>query len=286
MSSDWWAGLAPVELPIRCGHGQHRLSWSGGGLVALDHPDGDRERALAALGADPFPCLDILDSWDRHADDLDVLALASRGPGDRVIADDAAPEGTHPVGMSGYASAIAVAHVRPQSRVGQASFGWFGSGPPPGRPRRGGWAMANTDDEIGRLLQLGGGLADRLVSTVIAIWAARIDAADERIADAYPQLRAAVYGRLVSTVRSWTGGSDLVRLTLLSSGEAAAVSRDGEGVRISVAFSWLRDVWSRGLATIFGQLCLSASPIGDDEWRLVTVAPNFGPTRTMTITLS
>lgn len=286
MSGDWWAGLAPVELPIRCGHGQHRLSWSGGRLVALDHPDGDRERALAALGADPFPCLDILDSWDRHADDLDVLALASRGPGDRVVPDDAAPEGTHHVGMSGYASAISVAHLRQQAPSGQASFGWFGYGPSPGRPRRGGWAMADSDDDIGRLLRLGGGLPDRLVSTVIAAWAARIETADDRVADAYPQLRAAVYGRLVSAVRGWTGGNDSVRMTLLLPGQAAEVSRDGERVRIGVAFNWLRDVWSRGLATMFGQLCLSAEPVGADEWRLVTVAPDFAATRTMTITLS
>jgi hypothetical protein len=286
MTGEWWTGLAPVELPVRCGHSEHRLSWTRGRLVALDHPDGDRERALVALGADPFPCLDILDSWDRHVDDLDVLALASRGPSDRVLPNDAAPEGTNPVRMSGYASAITVAQLRPQTSSGQASFGWFGYRPSPGRPRRGGWAMADSDDEIGRLLRLGGGLPDRLVATVIAAWAERISTGDDGVADAYAQLRAAVYGRLVSAVRDWTGGHDSVRLTLLLPGRAAEVSRDGERVRISVAFSWLRDVWSRGLATIFGQLCLSAEPVRADEWRLVTVAPDFAATRTMTITLT
>ena len=44
--------------------------------------------------------------------------------------------------------------------------------------------------------------------------------------------RAAVYGRLVSTVRGWTGGNDSVEFTLLPNGAKATASRAGEKLKI------------------------------------------------------
>ena len=68
----------------RAASGEHQLRWAEGRLIAMDHPDVDRERALVALGGAGVPCLDLLDAWNAHTDDLDLLVLASRGPSDRL----------------------------------------------------------------------------------------------------------------------------------------------------------------------------------------------------------
>jgi hypothetical protein len=79
----WWAGLAAAETQLDCGGQPHRLHWDAGQLHALDHADDlAGEQILSALGGGGYPCLDVLDVWARHAADLSVLVLASRGPAD------------------------------------------------------------------------------------------------------------------------------------------------------------------------------------------------------------
>ncbi len=75
----WWAGLPATQLSIDCAGATHRLRWADGELLTLDHTDPAGERTLAALGGAPLPCIDLLDAWTRHSDDIDVLLLASAG---------------------------------------------------------------------------------------------------------------------------------------------------------------------------------------------------------------
>ena len=84
----WWQGLSSAEAVVECDGKPHRLLWEAGALRALEHGDAEGERTLAALGGARCTCLDLLDTWARHSDDLDVLLLASRGPGDQLLAPE------------------------------------------------------------------------------------------------------------------------------------------------------------------------------------------------------
>ena len=88
----WWLSLPEAQATIDCGEQTHRLRWQQGDLQAVDHEDIEAERTLAALGDQRCACADVLDAWARHASDLRVLVLASRGPTDplAIQADQAA----------------------------------------------------------------------------------------------------------------------------------------------------------------------------------------------------
>lgn len=265
MITPGWIGLPPVELLRTCAEAEHRVVWKDGELQVPDHPDAERERALTALGADPIPCLDLLDAWRRHVEDLDVLVLASRGPSDAL-----------PVEEDGEDDAVVVPaafrpHYLPMSRARRGppiSRGWTMY--PPGHQRyvdkeR---AALGLDD----LLRLGHGLPERLAATVITTWAQRLEAGDERAAAARPQLRAALYGRLLDTVRGWTGTRISLDLVMSEADDRPDLSRSGDSVVVKVPFGWLRDVWVNGLAIVLGQLCLLAQRSAEDEWHLLTAS--------------
>jgi hypothetical protein len=275
----WWSALAPVTLPLTCSGHDHELRWAEGELSAPAHPDADRERALVALGADPSPCVQILDAWNRHANDLDVLVLASRGPADRF--DESRRHfmpgpGVRPFGiqahMVGYAS---LSSVRP------SGFGWWGSGPMGSR--------GFMDDEVGpgdelaRLLLLSAGLPHRLSATVIAAWAGRIDAGDERSMESAPALDAALYGRLRSALILWLGRSTKLQLIMQPPGADLAVRSAGDTIHLELPFAWLRDVWANGLALVLDRFCLHAERSAPDTWTLTTVDRDLDQ-RTLTIT--
>ena len=76
--TNWWTGLQPAEIVVRCGGRSHRVRWERGRLIACDHGDPDDERALAALAGERCACLELLDAWARHADDLRALSRAPR----------------------------------------------------------------------------------------------------------------------------------------------------------------------------------------------------------------
>ena len=298
-------GLPAAEARLDCGGRPHRLRWAAGQLTTPDHTgDLEGEQILSALGGQGFPCLDVLESWARHAADPRVLTLTSRGPADPLVTQTPPP-----LGWSG-----------PTARRGRP--GW--AGPPRGRARS--FAMLShgqpddPDDDLIRLIGLGSLLPDRLAATVIATWAERlrgpavdgpagdgpapprtsvpgtsaagagadsagaasagaasagaasVDAvgADE-LAAARPALHAALYGRAVTALRSWTGQRDLaVALTMIPEDQPPRLARDGDGIAAELPFGWLADVWARGLTTCWGRFCLAAAPSGDN-WVLSTV---------------
>ena len=283
--SAWWAGLAPAELPVDCGGQQHRVRWADGVLHTLDHDDPDGERALAALGGEPSGCILLLDAWARHADDLQVLVQASRGPADPLAAPEPPPSGA-------YGSRLTVSGSSPRGVQASGRSGWFAYAPRARMPRRyASYAplhapqpgVLDPADELGALLTLGGGLADRLVGEVAATWADRIAAQDDRVADAGPALHAALYGRVLAALRDRLGEPDLdISLTMCPPDAERSVARDQDGVRVTLPFAWLAEVWVAGFATIAGRFCLGRTT-ADDALRLHTVGPDFSPPATLTL---
>ena len=229
--SAWWTGLAPALATLECGGATHRLRWAEGELHALDHDDIEGERTLAALGHERCACVDALDGWERHADDLRVLVLAPRRAGDAL--------------------------PRPQD-----PHGWVAYGPVANQPI----LSVKYSDPLPELLALGGGLPQRLVATVAATRLGE-HAPDERA-----RLHAALYGRAAAALRDWLGP-----LTVeLAMGVSPRLARDGDRIEAELPFSWLVDVWAKGLAVIWGRFCLAATTDDDRRFTLTTVAPDLG----------
>ena len=302
--SEWWAGLAPAEALIECNGTDHRLRWSEGALETLDHGDPESERALAAIGATPCPCIETLDAWTAHATDLRVLTLAPRGPF----------EGLVPVQLGrGRVAGLNASHAARRVTQG-ASRGWAtsaGGGMATGaqaggrtvyrgvRPLRPGGPVAGSPvpqqpdtEPLIRLLYLDGGLPERLIATVVAHWSARLEAAEagaerEDLGWARPALTAALYGRAATAVRAWLRNDELrVTVTMIDGQTPPSLTRTSEGVALSLPFSWLPRVWSPGLATVLDRFCLSATMAtegGRNRWQLTTVGPTGGDVAPVTI---
>ena len=277
----WWDGLTPAQLSLECGGTKHRLRWADGQLIAADHPDADRERALVALGGEHVACLDLFDAWHRHSDDLDLLVLAARGPSDRL--SDA--EATEHIRYSGGYQKLGWT----MGPVGVSNFGGGSS-----RRRGRGWtSYGPLDDEqrvsevtVEQLANLSGGLTDRLVATIVAAWAERIDAGDERVAAALPKLRAALYGRVVATARSVTPQPGTVDLVMVDSRARRAITAHGGLSRVELPFSWLSEVWVKDFATIVGHLCLSVEKTDFNHWQLRVADHTLQGQRSMTLDLA
>ena len=273
MSTPWWAGLEPVETTVLCGGAQHRLRWAAGELVALDHDDPEGERTLAALGGTSCACIEMLDVWQRHRTDLDVLLLGSRGGIDSIPIESEEPSGgfwpmnAPPRGVRAAVSTFSTSS-RPQA-------GWVSSTPSGGR-------SAESDDGLLRLLRMPGHLPLRLTATVVADWTRRLVDDDPSVVPATPALYAALYGRVLVTLEEWAAIAHLVDIELAET-PSLAPSAGGRG-RLGLPFGWLGDVWSRGLAVVAGRLCLAATLTGPDTWLLTTVGVDFGEVETITLT--
>jgi hypothetical protein len=279
----WWLGLGPAEATIMCGEEAHRLRWEAGALHAMDHDDPEAERALVALGGQRCNCVDMLDAWTRHDGDPRVLVLASRGPADPLAAR---ADWTAQLGARPRATATPLPRVTPRRqllrrparrRAMAAAHGWTAShplGPPPaGRVP----LQTQSESELVALLGLGGGLQDRLVMTVAAIWAQRFEERDPELSRARPTLHASMQGRLSAAVRSWLGRIDLeVELNLIEDRRSGTLTERAGVICAELPFGWLAEVWSRGLAVVFGRFCLAASTDDGRAWTLSTVGQDMG----------
>ena len=104
MSTPWWRGVPPAVARVSCDGREHQLRWAAGELQAPGHPDLGSERILSALAGQRFACLDVLEAWSAHADDLRALVLASRGPADPVTVRPDEPGPTGWTGRTGRAA--------------------------------------------------------------------------------------------------------------------------------------------------------------------------------------
>ena len=210
---------------VSCDGREHQVRWADGELRVPGHPDLESEKILRALAGEDYACLDVLEAWEVHADDLRVLVLASRGPADPVAVRLDQPG---PAGWTGRTGRSAAARMQRRRSAVTAVLG--GAAP----------ASREREDPLATLLSLGGPMQTRLTATVAAAWRERLrdgaapadtatalpdapvlpDAtvatAAATIEAARPALHAALYGRVVATLRAWTGRPDLrVALTMI-----------------------------------------------------------------------
>ena len=240
--SHWWAGIPAAEIPVLCGGNTHTVRWEAGELIAVDHGDPEGDVTRAAPAGETVPCLELLGTWSRRADDPHVLTLASRGP-------------TDPLNMD----------------IDGLRFDY-------GAPRR------QTEEQTLRLLAAGGRLPDRLEATTAAIWTRRLRTGHAQLGTVRPQLEAALYGRVLRTLRAWLGEPQLtVELTMIGPEEQRRIVHTADGVDVSLPFSWLPDVWMRGLAVTFGRLCIAADTTDGSSWTLATLGPDLTDLTQLTI---
>ena len=244
------AAPAPVEARVECGGGTHRLRWTGGHLRALDHPDTEGERLLVALGGGRPECLEILESWDVHREDVRLLTLGPRHGGDL------------PVVATADLDAVRHGHFANNVRHGRAARAQM-----PAALRARGLPGDSLDDQeehlhrhlaLLRLFTLPAVLQQRLGAAVAATWWARDPDT--------PALQAAVVGRARPALRAWAGGDVAVHFRV---GPATTVARtdDGEAVEAELPTRWLVDVWSRDLALVDGHFGLEV--LDGDQLRAV-----------------
>jgi hypothetical protein len=241
--SHWWAGIPVAEVTVLCGGDTHTVRWEAGELIAVDHDDMKGEPSFASPAGEAVPCLELLRTWSRRADDPHVLTLTSRGLTDPLNID-----------------------------LDGLRFDYGGS-------------RHQTQEQTVRLLAAGGRLPDRLQATTAAIWTRRLHTGHAGLQIARPQLEAALYGRVLRTLRAWLGEPQLtVELTMIGPEEQRAIVRTADGVDVSLPFSWLSDVWMRGLAVTVGRLCIAADTTDSSSWTLHTLGPDLANTTQLTLT--
>ena len=141
-----------------------------------------------------------------------------------------------------------------------------------------------TEEQTLRLLAAGGRLPDRLQATTAAIWTRRLRTGHAALGTARPQLEAALYGRALRTLRTWLGEPQLtVELTMIEPDETRRIVRTPDGIDVSLPFSWLSDVWMRGLAVTVGRLCIAADTTDGPSWTLDTLGPDLADPTQLTI---
>jgi hypothetical protein len=83
----WFSCLPGCQTEVPCGTGRHIVEWEAGSLQLASHPDAEGELVLAALGGEKARCIEVAEAWARHTDDLSVLAIGPRHPGDGIAVD-------------------------------------------------------------------------------------------------------------------------------------------------------------------------------------------------------
>ena len=283
--TEWWTGIAPGQAIVECGGEQHRLRWDAGSLAALDHDDAEGERALAALGGQRCTCVDLLDAWGHHADDLRVLVLGRRSAIDELV------EQVDP--MRGNQGGWYAAPRRAPRSIARGSITVTGhvmlAGPGSGPFASAGRVSAQqrAEDELTALMGLGGALPDRLAATVAATWRERLEQKDRSVTRQRRVLQSALYGRVLGAMRAWLGpaGMPSVALTMISERRRPSMTMADGVVEAGLPFGWLVDVWARDLTTVAGRFTLSVMQAEAESWTLSTVASDFGATRTVALRL-
>ncbi len=74
------------QTRVTCEGHRHLIRWADGRLTAASHPDAEGELVMAALGGETARCLEIVQAWGAHDDDLQVLAIGPRSAADEVRA--------------------------------------------------------------------------------------------------------------------------------------------------------------------------------------------------------
>jgi hypothetical protein len=238
----WFTCAPPCSASVPCGNGMHTVRWTAGSFELPSHPDGEAELVLAALGGEKAACIDLAQTWFRHADDLSMLAIGPRGPADRITVtwDNVTEAETQPLAIT-----------RPHRATGmQQEFE---------RARR-----RMTD--VLSLLALGSEFGYRLAGHVVAAHAGRLDAKNR------PALTAALEGRLGPVVARWLGiDADGVQAQLHNGDGWGTATLSGEELRVALPVTWLAWVWACGLALVNRHLVIAVTEPGWPDARVLAL---------------
>jgi hypothetical protein len=268
MSVDALRHYPQLDAHVHCAGEIHRLRWHAGELIATDHVDAEGERVLTALGGQRFTCIDALEIWAHHLDDLRILILTRRGPTDQVVWPK--PSSDPSVALGTGATVDLLGRQR-----GSVVFAAPTTAPPSPSP----------EEQLVGLLALDARLADHLAITVAATWAERLAAGDVRARSARAALTAILHGRVTSTVRSWLGEPDLqVDVDMIDPDAPPTLTRTADGIHAFLPFEWIVNVWGRN-PVISDRLALAVLDCNPERLSLLTTDHTFGEPRPLTLSL-
>jgi hypothetical protein len=266
MTVDTLRPYRPVDARVQCAGETHRLRWHAGELIATDHLEADGERVLTALGGQRFTCIDALDIWAGHVDDLKILISTRRGPTDQIVWPKPSSDPSHPLGTGTTADMLS-------RQRGNTVF--LAAGTPAPSP----------EEQLLGLLALDPRLADHLAISVAATWAERLAAGDPRAHAAQAALTAILHGRITSTVRSWLAEPDVqVDVDMIDPNALPALTRTADRIHASLPFDWIVNVWGRN-PVIFDRLALAVLESDPDRISLLTIDYTFGNPRPVTVSV-
>ena len=266
----WFDCLPGCAAYLPCGASRHIVRWEAGKLRLLDHPDPEAELVLAALGGEKARCVELARAWERHAEDLSMLAIGPRGPADEIA-----------VSWNDVDEMVQAAQPGGQGR-GQGYYPPPSGGPRrrPRRPARPPSPAEQRRDDLLPLLALGYGFQVRLIGQVAEAHADRPETAIEKVR---PALVAAITARLAPVAEEWLGIDPAqVEVTLHRGpgwGSVELAGRAGQRrLRVSLPAGWLARVWAAGLALTGRHLVVSVARAGwPDAQVLALRAPGTEP---------
>jgi hypothetical protein len=264
----WFHCLPRCETYLPCGADRHIVRWEAGELRLLSHPDAEAELVLAALGGEKARCVEVAQAWERHAEDLSVLAIGPRGPADEIAVSwddvDAALRASQFGGWTAYAPGPMAPAV--PARYQQAV-----------QDRE---QAARRRNDMLSLLALGYGFQVRLIGQVAEASSGWPQEAREKIR---PSLIAAITARLAPVAEEWLGidpGQVVVTLHRGPGWGSAELTGRGEQrrLRVSLAAGWLARVWAAGLALTGRHLVVAVTRAGWPDARVLALrAPGTEP---------
>jgi hypothetical protein len=276
----WFGCLPRCEAYLPCGQGRHIVRWEAGELRLLSHPDPEAELVLAALGGERTRCLEVAQTWGRHAADLSVLTIGPRGPADEIAVSwddvDAAAQAAQGGGQAGRlppaggpgrrARPMSPAMARAVARIQQGT--------------KDNERAARRRNDLLSLLALGYGFQVRLIGQVAEAHAGRPVEAMEKVR---PPLVAAITARLAPLAEEWLGiDPDQVVVTLHRGPGWGSAELTGRGeqrrLRVSLPAGWLARVWAAGLALTGRHLVVAVDRAGWPDARVLALrAPGTEP---------
>ena len=160
--------------------------------------------------------------------------------------------------------------------------------PDPDNPRRQHQHHPRAEPDLLTLLALGGGIPERLQATVAAVWERRLRSGHRALDQTRPRLQAALYGRVLSAVRTWLDSPRLeIELDMVDRAAPRALRRcdDAETIAVTLPFAWLTEVWAPDLALVLGRFCTAARAGADGGWTLQTLAADLTTRETVDISV-
>jgi hypothetical protein len=281
----WFDCLPNCEALLPCGQGRHVVRWEAGKLRLLSHPDAEAERVLAALGGEKARCVEVAQAWERHAEDLSVLAIGPRSPADEIAVSwddvDAVLRESQFGGSIAYAPQAGSLYPR------RGPGSWRGPRPM-GPPVPAVYQQSMQDRERAAwrrsdmlsLLALGYGFQVRLIGQVAE---AHTDRPEEGMEKIRPLLVAAITARLAPVAEEWLGidpGQVVVTLHCGPGWGSAELTGRGEQrrLRVSLPAGWLARVWAAGLALTGRHLVVAVARAGWPDARVLALrAPGTEP---------